>query len=308
MSRLQRAVEKAEREGRLSWTRPVEAHQQHATAVEEPPAAPPARPQAPPPSHHVDPPADRVAWPEPLPSFDDTVVSDDAVDDGVSLSPLFVAATEPGSPAAEQYRLLRTRLETRDASGRTQLLLVTSPRLGDGKTTTSSNLALTLARDFQHRVILVEADLRRPTLAQRFGVSARRGLIDVLLGGLPLDEAIIPIPGHHLSLLPAGEEGTRSTELLASSMMQRAIEDLRSRFDRIIVDTPPVALADTHILARIADGVIVVVRAGVTPRPALERALAAIDRERLLGLVLNEVDDSASDYYPNQDYLPQPRT
>ena len=308
MSRLQRAVEKAEREGRLSWTRPVDAQQQHATAVEDPPAAAPARPQSPPRSYHPDPPADRVAWREPLPSFDDPVVGDDAVDEGVSLNPLFVAATEPGCPAAEQYRLLRTRLESRDGSGRTQLLLVTSPRLGDGKTTTSSNLALTLARDFQHRVILVEADLRRPTLAQRFGVSPQRGLVDVLMGAMPLDEAIIPIPGHHLSLLPAGEEGTRSTELLASSMMQRAIEDLRSRFDRIIVDTPPVALADTHILARIADGVIVVVRAGVTPRPALERALAAIDRERLLGLVLNEVDDPAGDYYPNLEYLPQPRT
>ena len=181
------------------------------------------------------------------------------------MSPLLVAATEPGSPAAEQYRLLRTRLESRETAGRTQLLLVTSPRLGDGKTTTSSNLALTLAREFQHRVILVEADLRRPTLAQRFGLSAHRGLIDVLLRGLPLDEAIIQIPEHHLSLLPAGDEGARSTELLASSMMQRAIDDLRSRFDRIIVDAPPVALADTHILARIADGVLVVVRAESHP-------------------------------------------
>jgi capsular exopolysaccharide synthesis family protein len=307
MSRLQRAVEKAEREGRLTWTRPVESHQQQATAVEDPPAPAPARPQSPS-SYHRDPPTDLGAWRERLPSLEDTAVGDDTVVDGVSLNPLFVAATEPGSPAAEQYRLLRTRLETRDASGRNQLLLVTSPRLGDGKTTTSSNLALTLAREFQHRVILVEADLRRPTLAQRFGLSAQRGLVDVLLGGLPLDEAIIPIPEHHLALLPAGQEGTRSTELLASSMMQRAIDDLRSRFDRIIVDAPPVALADTHILARIADGVIVVVRAGVTPRPALERALAAIDRERLLGLVLNEVDDPATDYYPNQDYLPTPRT
>ena len=307
MSRLQRAVEKAEREGRLTWTRPVEAQQQ-ATAVEDPPAPAPARPQSPPASFHVDPPADLGDWRASLRPLDDTVLDDNTVADAVSLSPLFVAATEPGSPAAEQYRLLRTRLESRDGSARTQLLLVTSPRLGDGKTTTSSNLALTLAREFQHRVILVEADLRRPTLAQRFGVTAQRGLVDVLLGGLPLDEAIIPIPGHHLSLLPAGEEGTRSTELLASSMMQRAIDELRSRFDRIIVDAPPVALADTHILTRMADGVIVVVRAGVTPRPALERALAAIDRERLLGLVLNEVEDPATDYYPNLEYLPNPRT
>jgi protein-tyrosine kinase len=307
MSRLQRAGEKAEREGRLTWTKPVDPHQpQQATAVEDPPAPAPPRVQPPRAPYRVEPPADLGLWREPLPSLDDPL-DDDAVVDGATLSPLLVAATEPGCAAAEQYRLLRTRLESRDTSGRTQLILVTSPRLGDGKTTTSSNLALTLARDFQHRVILVEADLRRPTLAQRFGVSAQRGLVDVLLGGLPLDEAIIQIPDHHLALLPAGDEGTRSTELLASSMMQRAIDDLRSRFDRIIVDTPPVALADTHILARIADGVIVVVRAGVTPRPALERALAAIDRERLLGLVLNEVDDPATDYYPNLEYLPHPR-
>ena len=83
---------------------------------------------------------------------------------------------------------------------------------------------------------------------------------------------------------------------LGHQMMQRVIASLRGRFHRIVMDTPPVALADTLVLARLADGVLVVVRAGVTPRPAVERALAGIDRDRLLGLVLNEVDDTADEY------------
>jgi len=302
MSRLHRAVEKAEREGLLTWTRPLEDQSREATAVEEPAAeavlrATPAAPFLAPADTAPDAGAStaRPAWV--------TVPEDDPGLPDAAFSPLFVAATQPGSPAAEQFRLLRTRLEARDATRRTQLLLVTSPRLGDGKTTTSANLALTMAREFQHKVVLVEADLRRPSLAARFGMQAERGLVDVLVGALPLEEALVTVPGHQLTLLPAGAEAARSTELLASSMMQGVLDALRARFDRIIVDTPPVALADTHVLARLADGVMVVVRAGVTPRPALERALASIDRERLLGIVLNEVEDSPGEYsYPGLEY------
>jgi len=329
MSRLHRAVEKAEREGLLQWTQPLE-QQKRRGAENEPAAAvnveleaapdspadpglprPPAstagpvprerearRPLPPDPNAlpgHTAAPAAATAWPH---------AGEEALDrDDFALNPLFVAATEPGSAAAEQYRLLQTRLETRDATRRTQVLLVTSPSLGDGKTTTSANLALTMAREFQHRVVLVEADLRRPSLAAQFGLSLDRGLVDVLLGGLPLDEALVPVPGHQLTLLPAGAEAARSTELVASSMMPRVLDALRARFDRIVIDTTPVALADTHVLARLADGVLVVVRSGVTTRPALERALAAIDRDRLLGLVLNEVDDTPGVYsYPGLEY------
>src|SRR4029453_4312045 len=92
------------------------------------------------------------------------------------LSPLFVAATHPMSAAAEQYRLLRTRLEGRDRGRRTQFILVTSPGSGDGKTTTSGNLGLTMSQDFNHSVVLVEADMRRPTLASLSGISQEHGL------------------------------------------------------------------------------------------------------------------------------------
>lgn len=297
MSRLYRAVEKADREGLVTWTRPRADREPPAPADGErsrdadvtPAAVAVALAPSPPPSPH-EPETRAPAWePSELPE-PPTVWS------AGLLSPLFVAATEPSSAAAEQYRMLRSRLETRDPARRLQLLVVTSPKLGDGKTTTSANLALTMAREFQHRVVLVEADLRRPTLAQRFGIDANRGLVDVLLGGMSLDEALVPVPGHQLTLLPGGAQASRSSELLASSMMRTMLDTLRRRFDRIVVDAPPVALADTHLLCRIADGVLVVVRAGVTPRPALERALVSIDRERIAGIVLNEVEDTQGDY------------
>jgi capsular exopolysaccharide synthesis family protein len=276
MSRIQRAVAKAEREGLLTWTASDDRSGRAAT-IETPlePAPPP-----PPSAFPSDPPA---AWKAPGAAV-------------VMLSPWLVAATEPGSSAAEQYRLLRTRLERRDQGRRTQLILVTSPGVGDGKTITSANLALTMAQEFQHTVVLVEADMRRPTLAALFGVRPEPGLVDVLVGTATLEHALVSVPGHNLFLLPAGLAAGRSTELLASAMMARAADSLRARFDRIVIDTPPVTLADTHVLARLADGVLIVVRAGVTPRPALEHALAGVDRERVLGIVLNEVDDAPGGY------------
>lgn len=275
MSRIQRAVAKAEREGLLARTTRDTA----------------ARPRTP---HEVPPPA-QVSQPD---ESDWPAVAHDHESTGAvsALSPLFVAATHPTSAAAEQYRLLRTRLEGRERGRRAQLILVTSPGPGDGKTTTSANLALTMAQDFNHNVVLVEADMRRPTLAALCGVERDRGLVDVLMGGAPLEDVLVQLPEQNLFVLPAGLMTNRSTELLGSSMMSRLVETLRSRFSRIVVDSPPVTLADTHVLARLADGILLVVRAGVTSRPALEHALEGVERERIAGLVLNDVDLSVGAY------------
>ncbi len=272
MSRLQRAVAKAEQEGLLTWTgrddtdRPSQpaAPRTAASATEVFPDAPVWRP---------DPDASEAP----------------GADEG-PLSPLFVAATQPSSAAAEQYRLLRTRLEGGDQGRRPHLLLVTSPGSGDGKTTTSANLALTMGQGFNHTVVLVEADMRRPTLAALCGLRSERGLVDVLLGGASLDDVLVQLPEQNVFVLPAGHATTRSTELLGSTMMARLLESLRSRFDRIVIDSPPVTLADTHVLARFADGVLIVVRAGMTSRPALEHALDGVERERIAGIVLNDVE------------------
>lgn len=285
MSGIHRAMEKAERDGLLTWTRPDESSAARPTALEDPPR----RARQPSPE-----PPDDIAVPWEIPASTAAEGLDQA-----TFSPLFVVATDPGSLAAEQYRLLRTRLEGRENSGRTQLLLVTSPRVAEGKTTTSTNLALTMAQEFQYRVLLVEADLRRPSLASLFGLPPAVGLADVLLGTATLEEALVEIPGHQLSLLPAGSGAARSTELLASTAMQRTVDALRTRFDRIVVDAPPITLSDTVVLARLADGVLIVVRSGVTPRPAIERALSGLDRRKVIGMVLNEVEEKADGYaYP----------
>jgi capsular exopolysaccharide synthesis family protein len=280
MSRLQRAVAKAEREGLLTWTGRGDTDR---------PAANPTPRAAAPANQTRAFPVDDESWsPEPG--------SIRTAEDAGSLSPLFVAATHPLSAAGEQYRLLRTRLEGRERGRRTQLVLVTSPGPGDGKTTTSANLAFTMGQDFNHTVVLVEADLRRPTLAALCGVRADRGLADVLMGAAELDDVLVHLPGQNLFLLPAGQVNAGSTELLGSSMMTHLLDTLRARFDRIVIDSPPVTLADTHVLARLADGVLIIVRAGVTSRPALEHTLEGVERERLLGIVLNDVDLAVGGY------------
>jgi protein-tyrosine kinase len=281
MSRLQRAVAKAEREGLLTWTGRGD--------TDRPAASPTPRAAAPVNGTRVFPGDDETRIPE-------TASVRTAVEDAGSLSPLFVAATHPVSSAGEQYRLLRTRLEGRDHGRRTQLVLVTSPGPGDGKTTTSANLAFTMGQDLNHTVVLVEADLRRPTLATLCGLQADRGLADVLIGAADLDEVLVHLPEQNLFVLPAGQVTAGSTELLGSSMMIRLLDALRGRFDRIVIDSPPVTIADTHVLARLADGVLIVVRAGVTSRPALEHTLEGVERERILGIVLNDVDLTVGGY------------
>jgi Mrp family chromosome partitioning ATPase len=153
-----------------------------------------------------------------------------------------------------------------------------------------------MARGQQQKVVLVEGDLHRPTLATLFGAPSDPGLVDVLMGTCSLDEALVEIPGQALFLLPAGPPVMPSTELFASSMMQRALRELQGRFSRIIIDAPPATTAETYSLARLADRVLLVVRDGVTPRSAMSRALTVIDHQRVLGIVLNEVDTAADSY------------
>jgi len=215
----------------------------------------------------------------------------------VHLDTRLVAASAPQSLAAEQYRLLRTRV-TRAENGRAyRSIIVTSPNKGDGKSLTAANLALTMAHDTQLRVLLLDADLRRPSIHRLFGISETPGLSDILMGGASIDEALVSVPNQRLTLLPSGLIPTQPAELLGSAGMRRVLEALRGRFDRILIDMPPVApLADVAIASTMADGVLMIVRAGVTPKPAIERALSGIEAGKVLGLVLNDAGASGSDY------------
>ena len=207
----------------------------------------------------------------------------------VRLNPLLVAGLAPKSLAAEQYRQLRTRLAHAEGASNLRTVLVTSPQKGEGKSVTSANLALTMAQELQRRVVIVEADLRKPSLQQLFGLPDGPGphRVPVGRGGAEGRDA-----------LPARSQPDRDPRGLAADQPGRAARldgdapaarPLRTRFDRVILDTPPVLpLADVAVLAPLVDGTLMVVRAGVTPKPAIENALRAFDSSRLLGIVLNE--------------------
>jgi capsular exopolysaccharide synthesis family protein len=216
-----------------------------------------------------------------------------------------VVAVAPQSLAAEQFRSLRTRL-TRSENGRSiRTIIVTSPNKGDGKSLTAANLALTMAQEFQQRVLLLDADLRRPSLHRLFGIAETPGLSDVLMGGAAIEDAMVHIRDHRLTLLPSGIIPMHPAELLGSATMRRVLDTLRTRFDRILIDMPPVApLADVAIAAPLVDGVLMIVRAGVTPKPAIERALSGLDMSKVLGLVLNDAGESSSTYrYDGYGYV-----
>ncbi len=294
MSRIQDILSKAERDGTARRTRALTDDGQVQPALGLParppqPAFEPARPA--PPAFEPRPApwqaAATAAAVEPPPP---AAVSDGALDDRL------VAALAPQSLAAEQYRSLRARIRRAENGRAIRAIVITSPNKGDGKSLTAANLAITMAQEFQQRVLLIDADLRRPAVHRMFSAPDGPGLSDVLMGAADLDAALVHLPAQQLTLLAAGAPPSHPAELLGSATMRRVLDTLRTRFDRILIDMPPVApLADLQIVAPMVDGVLMIVRAGVTPKPAIERALAGLDMSKVLGLVLNETDRDPTD-------------
>lgn len=206
-------------------------------------------------------------------------------------------------PAAEAYTDLRTRL-TMFTQPRPQVVLVTSPREGDGKTTVAANLALAFA-NHGTRTLLLEGDLRRAGLARQLKTAASaRGLGHVLHGSATAAEVIQPYPGTSgdavLDVLLAGESPRHPTELLDSPALSRLMEELRSHYEMVVVDSPPLgAVADALLLAQQSDGALVVTRAGATDRAAMEETLAELSAvgARVHGLVLNGFSDRPGGRY-----------
>jgi capsular exopolysaccharide synthesis family protein len=293
MSRIQDILSKAERDGTARRTRSLTDEGQPTPAGALPPRARPAP--------AFDALAGAPAW---TAAATATALDSEPLPATTALDPHLVAALAPQSYAAEQYRSLRTRI-TRVENGRAvRVIVITSPNKGDGKSVTASNLAITMAQEFQQRVLLVDADLRRPAIRDLFGIPDGPGLVDVLVGAVDLNQALVHLPEYHLTLLPAGTTPTHPAELLGSAAMRRVLDTLRARFDRILIDMPPVApLADVHIVAPMADGLLMIVRAGVTPKPAIESALSGLETSKVLGLVLNESGGHESTTYEGNGYI-----
>jgi capsular exopolysaccharide synthesis family protein len=295
MSRIQEILAKAERDGTARRTQ----------AGGMPPPAPSAFP--PPPviaplvdgtsaldsSPLADSPFAAASMGSPLVASVAAPVGAPAAHDGrtatATLHPLLVAAIDPHSDVAERYRSIRARISHREETTPLRTLMVTSPGVGDGKSITAANLALTMAQEFQRRVVLVDADFRGSSVHALFGLDGAPGLSELLAGEAALDDVMVYLPDHRLTVIPAGRTPHFPTELLGSTAMRRAVDALRGRFDRVLFDTPAVLpLADAGTFAPMADGVLIVVRAGQTQRPALDRAVAAFDEEKVVGVVLND--------------------
>ena len=206
----------------------------------------------------------------------------------------------PSSPLAESFRSLRTSVMLSTAPRPPQTLLVTSPQVGEGKTSTATNLAISFAQR-GGPILIIDADLRRPSVARTLGISNEKGLSSFLTGAHTLDEVLIQYEGvPNLWVLPAGPRPPDPAELLSSHMMTATLEGLLKRFTQIVIDSPPVLLVtDGVVLSALVDGVILVVASGVTARGALARARRVLDNAgaRVLGIVLNKVDMRFDTYY-----------
>jgi capsular exopolysaccharide synthesis family protein len=197
------------------------------------------------------------------------------------------------SPAiVEQYRRLATVLHDHHLHSGLKTLMVSSAVPREGKTLTIVNLALTLSDSFHERVLLIDADLRRPSLHEVFGIPNQAGLADstrVGIGAMPLVEV-----SPRLSVLTAGRAKASPLASLASDRVRSVVSDAASHFDWVLLDTPPVGLLpDARIVARLSEAILFVIAAGLTPYALVKRCIAELGADRIVGTVLNRVQPEA---------------
>jgi succinoglycan biosynthesis transport protein ExoP len=216
-----------------------------------------------------------------------------------------ITQVRPQSQMAESYRALRTSLLLSNLGAPPKVIMVTSALPQEGKTTTSINCAVVLAQKGV-RVLLIDADLRRPSIHKTLGMGPRSGLSNVLTGSSTLEQTITRstiLP--NLFILPAGTPPPNPAELLASSNMREVLEQLRKEYDHIVVDTPPsLSVTDAVVLSPRADAVVLVIRSSQTTKQSLRRAceLLASVNAKVIGVLLNAVDLTSPDYYYYYEY------
>ena len=216
-----------------------------------------------------------------------------------------ITQSRPQSQMAESYRALRTSLLLTSVGAPPKIILITSALPREGKTTTSINTAIVLAQKGT-RVLLIDADLRRPSVHKALGINPRVGLSNVLTGGATLQQATVRstiMP--NLYILPAGPPPPNPAELMASAQMVDLLAELRNQYDHVILDTPPtLSVTDAVVLSIRADAVVLVIRSAQTTKPALRRSrdILAQVNARVAGVLLNAVDLESADYYYHYEY------
>jgi len=210
-----------------------------------------------------------------------------------------VCLTDQGSLAAEKFRVLGLKLRNLRERRKLKRIVITSSLPEEGKSLTAANLALNQSRSKVLKTVLIDGDLRRPELANRFGFNrSLAGLSEVLRGERQLSEVVYKLEGSALRFIPTGVTPENPIELMQSERLSQLLEQLETVFDWIIIDTPPaVPLADTALWMKLADGVLLVTREGVCEKKQLERTVEFIDRPKMLGVVINSCDNNEQNYY-----------
>lgn len=211
---------------------------------------------------------------------------------------MFIVEEKPKSVASENYRVLRTNIQYSSFDKEIKSIVITSSVPGEGKSTTAGNLALSFAQTSQ-KTIIIDCDLRKPTLHKKFNVSNQYGLSDVLVGNTSLENALSKY-NDYLDVLTSGKIPPNPSEMLGSKTMENLLAYLKDNYNYVILDTAPLrAVTDAQILSTKVDGIILVVKAESTKKEAMLQAKGLLEnvKANILGTVLNGVESSKSNYY-----------
>lgn len=215
---------------------------------------------------------------------------------------VLVTLNEPRSYVAEQYRILKTRILNLCKENDLKIILITSTLAGEGKSTVASNLAISIARSVNEQALLIDCDLRRPTLHKLFSLTNKAGLSNYLSESIPFQQALEKTDIEKLTIVPAGTVTDNPSELLSSRKMSDLLAELKNHYhDRyVLLDATPVhQTPEPAILAKYADCIIFVVRAGNTDRELIKRSLDSLVRKKIVGVVFNMAHESSQSYYYN---------
>jgi capsular exopolysaccharide synthesis family protein len=210
-----------------------------------------------------------------------------------------ITELNPKSPISEGYRMLRTNIEFSTINKKLQIIMVTSSKPSEGKSTTCANMAVAFAQA-NKKVLLIDADLRKPSQHHIFGKSNRSGLTTALFNQMKLEDIIQFTGTENLSIIQAGPTPPNPSELLSSEQMADLLKTARERYDVIIIDTPPImSVTDAQIVATQSDGVVLVIDSGKVKKEVALKAKALLEhvKARLIGVVLNKINRNQSDVY-----------
>ncbi len=208
-----------------------------------------------------------------------------------------IVLNKAASFVSDRYRLLFAKIDLISRKEDKKVIAITSAVKGEGKTTTSSNLAVIAARDFGKRVLIIDGDYKNPSLAIRFGVKGSLGLLNVISGECDLTQGLTTGPVENLSLLTMGRQVRRGESELAikgnahiwtENGIQKILKEARLSFDYIWIDAPPILpLFDMSVISEAVDGIVLVVKTGVTPEAVLSQAVKTLGSNKIIGSVLN---------------------